>query len=108
MAYFDTRVPAANRWSSTKKRPAQHGALHRPGRVGAGRKASTTPSSDTAALDRIYGPARDGLPPELPEIPLWYNGAWFQGNDTYWTGFPSSTNPNDQNTPVMWGSYLEP
>jgi hypothetical protein len=37
---------------------------------------------------------------------LWYNGAWFQGNDTYWKDFPSSSASSNQNVPVMWGGYL--
>ncbi len=69
-------------------------------------QASTTPSSDTATLHGIYGTLEKDFLQELPEIPLWYNGAWFQGNDTYWKDFPSSTTSADQNVPVMWGGYL--
>ena len=72
--------------------------------VRAGR--APTPSSDTATLNSIYGTLEKDFLQQLPEIPLWYNGAWFQGNDTYWKNFPSSTNPSDQNVPVMWGGYL--
>ncbi len=39
-------------------------------------------------------------------IPLWYNGAWFQGNTQYWSNFPSSTSSADQNMPVMWNGYI--
>jgi peptide/nickel transport system substrate-binding protein len=69
-------------------------------------KAATIPLSDTSALDKVYAQLETDFLQELPEIPLWYNGAWFQGNDTYWTGFPSSANPNDQNVPVLWNGYL--
>ena len=69
-------------------------------------QASTTPSSDTATLHSIYGTLETDFLQNLPQIPLRYNGAWFQGNNTYWTGFPSSANPNDQNTPVLWNNYL--
>ena len=69
-------------------------------------KASTIPLTDTSALDKVYAQLETDFLQDLPEIPLWYNGAWFQGNNTYWTGFPSSANPNDENTPVLWNNYL--
>jgi len=69
-------------------------------------EAGTTPPSDTAKLHSIYSQLEATFLQNLPEIPLWYNGAWFQGNDTLWKDFPSSTNPSDQNVPVMWGGYL--
>ena len=42
----------------------------------------------------------------LPEIPLWYNGAWAQYNTTYWHDYPVSTSPTDRYTPVVWGGWL--
>jgi peptide/nickel transport system substrate-binding protein len=64
------------------------------------------PKGDTSALDKLYAQIETDFLQDLPEIPLWYNGAWFQGNNTYWTGFPSSANPNDQNVPVLWNNYI--
>ena len=69
-------------------------------------EASSTNPSDTSKLSSIYSQLEANFLQALPEIPLWYNGAWFQGNNTYWTGFPSNTNPSDQNVPVMWNGYL--
>jgi peptide/nickel transport system substrate-binding protein len=69
-------------------------------------KAATIPVSNTGALDKIYARIETNFLKALPEVPLWYNGAWFQGNDTYWKGYPSSTNPADRNTPVMWIGWL--
>ena len=57
------------------------------------RRQPTHPRANTAALDEHLQPDRDTVPPDLPEIPLWYNGAWFQGNDTYWSNYPSSDQP---------------
>lgn len=37
---------------------------------------------------------------ELPAIPMWYNGLWFQANTTYWTNWPSA----DPDTPTLFGS----
>jgi peptide/nickel transport system substrate-binding protein len=69
-------------------------------------KAATTPTTDMSALSNIYGQIETNFLQKLPEVPLWYNGAWFQGNTTYWKDYPSSTTPNDQYTPVMWGTWL--
>jgi peptide/nickel transport system substrate-binding protein len=69
-------------------------------------EAGSTVPTDTAKLDSLYGQLETRFLQTLPEIPLWYNGAWFQGNATQWTNYPSATNPNDQYTPVMWHGYL--
>jgi peptide/nickel transport system substrate-binding protein len=42
----------------------------------------------------------------LPEIPLWYNGAWAQYSAANWKGWPHSTAKGDNYTPVMWGGWL--
>jgi peptide/nickel transport system substrate-binding protein len=68
-------------------------------------EAGTTPTTDTSKLDSIYAQLEKDFLTNLPEIPVWYNGAWFQGGTQYWQDYPSSTG-SDQNTPVMWGGYL--
>jgi peptide/nickel transport system substrate-binding protein len=68
-------------------------------------KAATIPLSDTSQLDSIYGQLETDFFAQEPVIPLWYNGAWFQGNTEYWSDFPSSTG-SDQNMPIMWAGYL--
>ena len=68
-------------------------------------KAATTSPSDTTTLKGIYSQLEKDFLQQQPEIPLWYNGAWFQGNTQYWQGFPSATG-SDQNMPVMWAGYL--
>jgi peptide/nickel transport system substrate-binding protein len=68
-------------------------------------EASATPVTDTARLDSIYGQLEKDFLTQLPQIPVWYNGAWFQGSTQYWQDYPSSGG-SDQNTPVMWGGYL--
>ncbi|HUB71009.1 MAG TPA: ABC transporter substrate-binding protein [Acidimicrobiales bacterium] len=69
-------------------------------------EAGDTPLTDTAALDGIYANLEIDFLKELPEIPLWYNGAWFQGNTKLWQGYPSSTSSSDSYTPVMWRGWL--
>ncbi len=62
--------------------------------------------SNTKAIQAIYTQLETIFLQTLPEIPLWYNGAWAQYETTYWKDFPVSTNPNDRYTPVMWGGWL--
>jgi peptide/nickel transport system substrate-binding protein len=69
-------------------------------------EASSTPVTDSSKLDSIYTQLETSFLQQLPEIPVWYNGAWFQGNTKYWTTYPSSASSGDQNTPVMWYGYL--
>lgn len=68
-------------------------------------EAGTTPPSDTAKLNSIYSQLEQDFLTEQPEIPLWYNGAWFQGNTQHWVNYPSSTG-SDQYMPVMWNGYI--
>ena len=44
-----------------------------------------------AQLNQIYSTLEKDFLQQQPEIPLWYNGIWFQGNTQYWSNFPSST-----------------
>jgi peptide/nickel transport system substrate-binding protein len=68
-------------------------------------EAGTTPVTDTAKLNSIYSQLETDFLQQLPEIPVWYNGAWFQGNTKYWTNY-AANGTSDENTPVMWEGYL--
>jgi len=68
-------------------------------------KAGTTPLTDTATLKTIYSQLESDFLQQLPQIPVWYNGAWFQGSTKYWTGYPASGTAN-ANMPVMWANYI--
>jgi peptide/nickel transport system substrate-binding protein len=68
-------------------------------------QAASVPLTDTTQLDSIYSQLETDFFADQPEIPLWYNGAWFQGNTSYWSNYPSSSG-SDQNVPVMWSGYL--
>jgi peptide/nickel transport system substrate-binding protein len=69
-------------------------------------EAGSTNPSDKAKLDNLYGQLESTFLQTLPEIPLWYNGAWFQANTTYWKDYPTATDPNDDFTPIMWHGWL--
>src|ERR1700733_2123171 len=68
-------------------------------------QAAAVPLTDTAKLDSIYSQLETDFFAQEPVIPLWYNGAWFQGNTSVWSDFPASAG-SDQNMPVMWAGYL--
>jgi peptide/nickel transport system substrate-binding protein len=68
-------------------------------------QAGATPVTDTTKLNSIYSQLESDFLQQLPVIPVWYNGAWFQGNSQYWTSYPASGSTNE-NTPVMWYGYL--
>ncbi|MGO9187698.1 MAG: ABC transporter substrate-binding protein [Streptosporangiaceae bacterium] len=68
-------------------------------------QAGSTPVTDTAKLDSIYSQLEKDFLAQLPQIPVWFNGAWFQGNTKYWTNYAANGTSNE-NTPVMWGGYL--
>jgi peptide/nickel transport system substrate-binding protein len=68
-------------------------------------QAASTPPSNTTQLNQIYSTLEKDFLQQQPEIPLWYNGIWFQGNTQYWQGFPSSSG-SDQNIPAMWAGYI--
>lgn len=44
---------------------------------------------------------------EMPAIPMWYNGAWSQVNNSTWTNWPSSDEDTPNHYPVTWGGYWE-
>jgi peptide/nickel transport system substrate-binding protein len=69
-------------------------------------QAATINPSNTSQLDSIYSTLEKDFLQQQPEIPLWYNGIWFQGNTQYWSNFPSSTSSTDQNIPAMWAGYI--
>jgi peptide/nickel transport system substrate-binding protein len=68
-------------------------------------QAGTVSLTDTAQLKTIYSQLEADFLQQLPQIPVWYNGAWFQGNNQYWTNYPKDGTAN-QATPVMWPNYL--
>lgn len=69
-------------------------------------RAAATPTSHTAALVNIYDQLQADFLEQLPEIPLWYTGAWFQANTKIWEGYPSGSAVHDEFTPVMWRGWL--
>jgi len=42
----------------------------------------------------------------MPAIPLWYNGAWAQYNESQWTNWPKEGR-EDAYFPVLWNGYVQ-
>jgi len=42
---------------------------------------------------------------DMPLIPLWYNGAWSQVNNSVWTNWPSDK--GNQVIPATWNGYWQ-
>jgi peptide/nickel transport system substrate-binding protein len=65
-----------------------------------------TPPSNTAAIRQLNIQLQMMFMKDMPMIPLWYNGAWSQFTNQYWTNWPSAD--GDQNyVPVMWRGWLQ-
>jgi peptide/nickel transport system substrate-binding protein len=70
------------------------------------RQASSTPITDMTLLRSIYAVIEADFLQELPVVPLWYSGAWFQASTAYWKNYPASTSRQDQYTPMMGSGWL--
>jgi peptide/nickel transport system substrate-binding protein len=70
------------------------------------RQAATTPVTDTVLLRSIYAVVEADFLQELPVVPLWNSGAWFQASTAYWQNYPASTSRQDQYTPMMAAGWL--
>jgi peptide/nickel transport system substrate-binding protein len=67
---------------------------------------NATAMTDKAARQAIFDQLETIELQYLPEIPVWYNGAWAQYSAANWKNWPHSTAKGDQFTPVMWGGWL--
>ena len=67
---------------------------------------AVTAPTDTTTINADYLKLEEDFLNQQPEVPLWYNGVWFQANTQYWQDYPSSTSSSDANVPAMWGGYI--
>ncbi|HEY7265080.1 MAG TPA: ABC transporter substrate-binding protein [Trebonia sp.] len=68
-------------------------------------KAGTTPLTNTASLKATYSQLEKDFLQQLPEVPVWYNGAWFQASTQKWSGYPASGTSNTA-VPSLWRGYI--
>jgi peptide/nickel transport system substrate-binding protein len=70
------------------------------------KQLNTLPMTDKTARQAVFNKLETIELQTLPEIPLWYNGAWAQFNSSEWTHWPGANKSGDQYTPVMWAGWL--
>ncbi len=63
-------------------------------------KINQTPLSKEKELKELFAKAQKILLTQMPAVPLWYNGLWFQANSTHWTNWPTEKNPYAY--PCLW------
>ncbi len=68
-------------------------------------KAGSTPLTNMTALKSYYSQLEKDFLQQMPMVPVWYNGAWFQGSTGHWTGYPQSGTSN-QAVPSLWRGYI--
>jgi peptide/nickel transport system substrate-binding protein len=68
-------------------------------------KAGTTPLADTASLKSTYSQLEKDFLQQVPMVPVWYNGAWFQASTQKWTGYPATGTSNEA-VPSLWRGYI--
>ncbi len=64
------------------------------------REIDKTPLTDEEKLKELFSKAQKILLTEMPAVPLWYNGLWFQASTQHWTGWPTEKNPYAY--PCLW------
>ncbi|AKI96653.1 ABC transporter substrate-binding protein [Kosmotoga pacifica] len=60
-----------------------------------------TPFDDVENGRKIVSKMEEIFLKEMPAIPLWFNGMWFQASEAAWTYWPGENGP--QNYPCTWG-----
>lgn len=64
-----------------------------------------TATDDLAGMKAIISQIQEHLLVDMPAIPLWYNGAWFQANTSVWTNYPSEDGPHV--FPITWNGWWQ-
>ncbi len=64
-----------------------------------------TKTDDVATMKSIISQLQTIQMQNVPLIPMWYNGAWAQYNNTYWTNWPSEATDANHYLPVTWRGY---
>ncbi len=70
-------------------------------------KLNKTPTSDTEAMKEIITNIQDKFLTDLPAVPLWYNGMWFQANTSHWKNWPSGAEDTPDHMPSTWSGYWQ-
>src|SRR5664280_490061 len=68
-------------------------------------KLDVTPIEYLATMKTITSQLQKIQLTDMPLIPLWYNGAWSQVNNSVWTNWPSDK--GNQVIPATWNGYWQ-
>jgi peptide/nickel transport system substrate-binding protein len=66
-----------------------------------------TPLDDKEAVQEVMSALQEIMLQDLPAIPLWYNGAWYQGNTAHWTNLPRDVEGAPHYYPITWNNYVQ-
>jgi peptide/nickel transport system substrate-binding protein len=66
-----------------------------------------TPLDDKETMQEVMSALQEIMLQDLPTIPLWYNGAWYQGNTTHWSNLPSDREGAPHYYPITWNNYVQ-
>ncbi|MBS3765313.1 ABC transporter substrate-binding protein [Candidatus Bipolaricaulota bacterium] len=66
-----------------------------------------TPTSDDQAMKETVSDIQDIFLTDLPAIPLWFNGMWFQANTDHWKNWPSGAEDTPDHMPSTWSGNWE-
>ncbi|GAB3644667.1 ABC transporter substrate-binding protein [Glycomyces tarimensis] len=66
---------------------------------------AATPAEDPRYQEILTELQRISLQ-DMPVIPVWYNGAWSQANNSVWTNWPSEAEDTPNVFPTMWNSLF--
>jgi peptide/nickel transport system substrate-binding protein len=65
----------------------------------------TVPADDIEGMQAIISQLQTIYLTDMPLIPLWYNGAWSQVSNAYWTNWPATAADAPHWFPVSWRGY---
>jgi len=68
-------------------------------------KLDKTPTTDVGGMKSVIAKLQKIQLSQMPIIPLWYNGAWAQYNNSVWTNWPCSASTCNHYLPVSWRGY---
>lgn len=68
---------------------------------------AAVPVDDIAGMQAVCSDIQQIMMDEVPMIPLWYNGAWAQYNDSTWTNWPTEAEDTPNYPPVTWNGYWQ-
>ena len=85
---------------------ANYGRYNNPTAWAEVQKLDKTPPTDVKGRKKLMSALEKIELTQVPNIPLWYGGAWAASQSKYWTDWPSSTSSRHY-MPTMWRGYMQ-